>query len=133
MGAEAVVVFAEELAEPLRFRARRAGQVFSKMRFISAQLEAYLQDGLWLRLARHANAMAAHLAAGLAAIPGVRLLHPVESNEIFAAMPEPLIQDLLAAGFGLYDRGGGEVRLVTAFNTTAEQIDGFVAAVRRLA
>jgi threonine aldolase len=133
MGAEAVVVFKDELAEPLRFRARRAGQVFSKMRFISAQLEAYLQDGLWLRLAAHANAMARHLAAGLATIPAIRLLHPVESNEIFAAMPPPLIEGLLAAGFGLYDRGGGAVRLVTAFNNTAEQIDAFVAAARRLA
>ena len=133
MGAEAVVVFKEELAEPLRFRARRGGQVFSKMRFISAQLEAYLQDGLWLRLARHANAMAARLAARLTGIPGIRLLHPVEINEIFAAMPPPLIERLLAAGFGLYDRGGGEVRLVTAFSTTAEEIDAFVAAARGLA
>jgi threonine aldolase len=133
MGAEAVVVFKEELAEPLRFRARRGGQVFSKMRFISAQLEAYLQDGLWLRLARHANAMAARLAARLTGIPGIRLLHPVEINEIFAAVPPPLIERLLAAGFGLYDRGGGEVRLVTAFSTTAEEIDAFVAAARRLA
>jgi threonine aldolase len=133
MGAEAVVVFKDELAEPLRFRARRAGQVFSKMRFVSAQLEAYLRDGLWLRLARHANAMAARLAAGLEAIPGVRLLHPVEINEIFAVMPQPLIRGLLEEGFGLYDRGGGTVRLVTAFNTTALQIDAFVAAARRLA
>jgi threonine aldolase len=133
MGAEAVVVFSEALAEPLRFRARRAGQVFSKMRFISAQLEAYLRDGLWLRLARHANAMAARLAAGLDAVPGVQLLHPVEINEIFAAMPQPLIDGLLEGGFGLYDRGGGTVRLVTAFNTTASQVDAFVAAARRLA
>jgi threonine aldolase len=133
MGAEAVVVFEEELAEPLRFRARRAGQVFSKMRFVSAQLEAYLRDGLWLRLARHANAMAARLAAGLEAIPGVQLVHPVEINEVFVAMPQPLIHGLLEGGFGLYDRGGGTVRLVTAFNTTALQIDAFVAAARRLA
>lgn len=133
MGAEAVVVFSEDLAEPLRFRARRAGQVFSKMRFISAQLEAYVQDGLWLRLAAHANAMAARLAAGLGALPDVRLLHPVEANEIFAAMPKPMIEGLLSSGFGLYDRGGGEVRLVTAFNNTADQIDAFVAAARRLA
>ena len=87
MGAEAVVVFTEELAEPLRFRARRAGQVFSKMRFISAQLEAYVQGGLWLRLAGHANAMARRLADGIAGLPGVRLAHPVEINEIFAQMP----------------------------------------------
>jgi threonine aldolase len=133
MGAEAVVVFNEDLAEPLRFRARRAGQVFSKMRFISAQLEAYVEDGLWLRLAAHANAMAGHLAAGLSAIPGIRLLHPVEVNEIFANMPRSMVEGLLKEGFGLYDRGGGEVRLVTAFNNTEDQIDAFVAAARRLA
>jgi threonine aldolase len=133
MGAEAVVVFAEDLAEPLRFRARRAGQVFSKMRFISAQLEAYVHGDLWLRLARQANAMARRLADGIEGLPGVRLLHPVEINEIFAAMPQRMIDGLLAAGFGLYDRGGGEVRLVTAFNNTAGQIDAFVAAARRLA
>ena len=132
MGAEAVVVFTAELAEPLRFRARRAGQVFSKMRFISAQLEAYVRDGLWLRLAGQANAMARRLADGIADLPGVRLLHPVEVNEIFAEMPRPMIDGLLAAGFGLYDRGG-DVRLVTAFNNTENQIDAFVAAARRLA
>ena len=133
MGAEAVVVFSKDLADPLRFRARRAGQVFSKMRFISAQLEAFVQDGLWLRLAAHANAMAARLAAGLAPLPGIRLLHPVEANEIFAAMPRAMVEGLLGAGFGLYDRGGGEVRLVTAFNNTADQIDAFVTAARRFA
>jgi threonine aldolase len=133
MGAEAVVVFGEELAEPLRFRARRAGQVFSKMRFISAQLEAYLREGLWLRLAAHAHAKAGRLAAGRAAGPGLRLAPPVEINEIFAIMPWPMVEDLLAAGFGLYDRGGGEVRLVTAFDNTETQIDAFVAAAHRFA
>jgi threonine aldolase len=133
MGAEAVVVFNPDLIEPLRFRARRAGQVFSKMRFISAQLEAYVQDGLWLRLAAHANAMAARLAAGLAALPAVRIRDPVEVNEIFAAMPRAMIAGLLERGFGLYDRGGGEVRLVTAFSNTAAEIDAFIAAARRLA
>jgi threonine aldolase len=88
---------------------------------------------LWLRLARQANAMARRLADGIEGLPGVRLLHPVEINEIFAAMPQRMIDGLLAAGFGLYDRGGGEVRLVTAFNNTAGQIDAFVAAARRLA
>ena len=63
----------------------------------------------------------------------MRLVHPVEINEIFAQMPRPMIDGLLADGFGLYDRGGGEVRLVTAFNNTREQIDAFIAAARRLA
>ena len=95
MGTEAVVVFTEELAQPLRLRARRAGQVFS-VRFISAQLEAHLQDGLWLRLAGHANAMARRLGDGIAALPGVRLLHPVECNEIFAEMLPTVVDGLLA-------------------------------------
>ena len=131
MAAEAVVVFDPELARELGLRARRAGQVFSKMRFISAQLEAYLEDNLWLRLAAHANALAARLAEGLRALPGVEPLHPVEINEVFLRMPRPMIDGLQAEGFGLYDRGGGEVRLVTAFNNTVGQIDAFVEAARR--
>ena len=63
----------------------------------------------------------------------MRLVHPVEINEIFALMPRAMIEGLLADGFGLYDRGDGEVRLVTAFNNSKEQIDAFVAAARRLA
>jgi threonine aldolase len=131
MSAEAVVAFDPELAEPLAFRTRRAGQMFSKMRFISAQLEAYLADDLWLRLASRANAMAAHLAECLAGLDGVALRHPVEINEVFLTMPQPMIEGLAGAGFGLYDRGDGEVRLVTAFNTTAEQIDEFVTVAAR--
>ena len=76
--------------------------------------------------------MARRLEGGIAGLPGVRLLHPVEINEIFVEMPRAMVDGLLAAGFGLYDRGGGEVRLVTAFNNTADQIDAFVGAARRL-
>jgi threonine aldolase len=133
MAAEAVVVFNPALVEPLRYRARRAGQVFSKMRFVSAQLEAYLEGGLWLRLAGHANAMARRLADGLGTITGVELLHPVEINEVFARLPWPMIEGLLDQGFGLQDRGGGTVRLVTAFSTMPEQVDDLLAAARRLA
>jgi threonine aldolase len=133
LAAEAVVVFDPALFDQLGFRARRAGHVFSKSRFIAAQLAAYLEDGLWLRLAAHANRMAGRLALGLRTLPGVELLHPVEINELFLRMPRPMIEGLPAAGFGLYDRGGGEVRLVTAFNTTAEQIDSFVETAGRLA
>ena len=130
LAAEALVVFDPALAEPLRYRARRAGQIFSKMRFISTQLEAYVEGGLWLRLAGNANAMAARLASELAEIPGVRLLHPVEINEIFAIMPQRMIDGLMSEGFGLQDRGGGAIRLVTAFDTTDAQVDAFIAAAR---
>lgn len=131
LAAEAIVMFDESLAEPLRFRARKTGHVFSKMRFVSAQLEAYVEDGLWLRLAAHANAMADRLARGLARIDGAELLHPVEINEIFMTLPKAAQDALRRDGFGFYDRGQSEVRLVTAFDTRPEQVDAFVASARR--
>jgi threonine aldolase len=131
LGAEAIVSFDRNLAASLRFRARKTGHVFSKMRFVSAQLEAYITDGLWLHLAGHANAMAKRLAQGLRNLPGVQLLHPVDANELFAVIPETVQRGLIADGFNFYDRGNGEVRLVTAFNNTAEKIDAFIASARR--
>ncbi len=132
--AEAVVIFRRDLAETLGFRRKRGGHLFSKMRFLSVQLEAYLADGLWLRLARHANDMAGRLAGGLEGIEGVRLLHPVEANEVFAELPAAAIDGLLAEGFGFYRWGGDEataVRLVTAFDTAGADVDRFIQAARR--
>jgi threonine aldolase len=103
MAAEAVVFFDPAVAESFEHRRMRGGHLVSKMRFISAQLEAYLADGLWLKLARHANAMAQRLAQGLATVPGVRLLHPVDINELFVQMPQPMIAGLRQAGFMFYD------------------------------
>jgi threonine aldolase len=103
MAAEAVVFFDPALAENFGYRRMRAGHLVSKMRFISAQLDAYLADGLWLKLARHANAMAQRIAQGLAGVPGVRVLHPVEINESFVQMPEGMIAGLRQAGFAFYD------------------------------
>ncbi|MGF1609436.1 MAG: threonine aldolase family protein [Kiloniellales bacterium] len=138
LAAEAVVVFRPALAAGFGYRRKRGGHLFSKMRFLSAQLEAYLADDLWLRHARNANAMAARLAAGLTALPGVILRHPVETNELFAALPEALAEGLEAAGFQFYrwpprEPGLAEVRLVTAFSTTEAEVETFLAAVRRLA
>jgi threonine aldolase len=136
LAAEAVVLFKPELAESFGYRRKRGGHLFSKMRFLSAQLEAYLENDLWLANARHANAQAARLAEGLAALPGARLLHPVEANEIFAVLPAAVIEGLLAEGFQFY-RWGPEaqsaVRLVTAFNTRPGDVAAFLAAARRLA
>jgi threonine aldolase len=136
LAAEAVVIFEPELARTLAYRRKRGGHLFSKMRFLSAQLDAYLADGLWLADAGHANARAARLAEGLSGLPGARLLHPVEANEIFAVLPEPVIEGLLAEGF-LFYRWGPEaesaVRLVTAFDTAPEAVEAFLAAARRLA
>ena len=135
LAAEAVVVFRPELAETLEFRRKRGGHLFSKMRFLTAQLDAYLADGLWLENARHANAMAARLAEGLAALPGVELVHPVEANEIFARLPEALIAGLLGEGFQFYRWGAPEnreIRMVAAFNSEARHVEAFLEAARRL-
>jgi threonine aldolase len=132
MGADAIVVFNRELVEPLSYRLRRAGQTWSKMRFAAAQLIAYVENGLFLRLASRANELASRLGRELAAIPGVRLIAPVEANLVFAAMPEPAIEALAAAGVRFARRRGGVVRLVTRFDGTEGEVDQFIALVRRL-
>lgn len=133
LAAEAVIFFDPAKAADFGYRRKRGGHLFAKMRFLSAQLDAYLADGLWLANARHANRMAARLAQGLAAVAGARLPHPTEANEVFVELPEPAIRALAAAGFGFY-RWGGEssacVRLVTAFDTTPAAVDAFIAACR---
>jgi threonine aldolase len=127
LAAEAVVFFDPAKAGELGFRRKRAGHLLSKLRFVSAQLDAYLANDLWLRNARHANAMAARLGGGLAALPGARLLHPVEGNEVFAELTEPAIERLRAAGFGFYRRGATPVlRLVTAFDTDPAAVEALL-------
>lgn len=126
LAAEAVVFFNPAQAEDFGYGRKRGGHLVSKGRFLSAQLDAWLADGLWLRLAAHANAMADRLAAGLTALPGVSLAYPVEANELFVRLPEPAIAALEAAGFGFYRWDGNLVRLVTAFDTPAAAVDGFL-------
>ena len=134
MAAEAVVFFNQSLANTFGYRRKRSGHLFSKMRFLSAQLAAYLKEDLWLRNATHANRMATTLAQGLVALPGVKLRYPVEVNEIFIQLPETAIANLLAQGFQFY-RCEGEssttVRLVTAFNTKEDDVTAFIEAAQR--
>ncbi|HET7437606.1 MAG TPA: beta-eliminating lyase-related protein [Thermoanaerobaculia bacterium] len=123
MAAELLVIFDRSLTEELTIRWHRGGHRLSKMRFLSAQLDAYLADDLWLRNARHANAMAARLADGLRA-KGVELLRPVEANVVFARLPR------VPEGATLYEwalYGEHVYRLVTGFSTTAEEVDAFLA------
>jgi threonine aldolase len=136
LAAEAVVAFDSTLAAELAFRRKRSGHLWSKMRFLSAQLNAYLKDGLWLRTARHSNAMADRLAAGLTAIPGGRLVQPVEANEVFAALPESVIARLRAHGYRFYDWPSPEeesaavVRLVTSHDMRTSDVDAFLEVAR---
>ena len=132
MAAEAIVVFDRELAEPLSYRLRRAGQTWSKMRFAAAQLIAYVENGLFLRLASHANELASELGRELSTIPGVRLIAPVEANLVFVAMSEPAIESLAAAGVRFARRRGGVIRLVTRFDGTKGEVDELIALVRQV-
>ncbi len=133
LAAEAVVFFNPRLAGHFAYLHKRSGQLLSKMRFVSAQLEAYLADGVWLRNARHANKMATVLSSRLADLPGVEIKYPVESNEIFMRLPETLVDALAGDGLSLND---GEldataIRMVTAWNTSVDDIDAALAALRR--
>lgn len=133
LAAEAVLFFNPALSENFVFRRKRAGHLVSKMRFLSAQLEAYLENGLWLQLAANANAQAARLDGGLRAIPKVEILHPVQANEIFVRIPPAMIQPLRDQGFGFHVWGHedeGVIRLVTGFDTMPDEVDAFIAAVR---
>jgi threonine aldolase len=128
MAAELIVVFKPELAEQIAPRWHRSGHRLSKMRFLSAQLDAYFENDLWLRSARHANAMAQRLARGLDEV-----IRPVEANVVFARFSAERAKALHAAGFEFYDWGifgPGSVRLVTGWSTTEEHVDAFLNAVR---
>jgi threonine aldolase len=138
LAAEAVVFFDPARAAHMAERRKRAGHLLSKHRFIAAQLEAYCADGLWLRLAGHANAMADRLAAGLCAL-GLAPVWPVEANEVFVALPLATDARLRAAGAVYYPWSSNAlaapisadavlVRLVTSFATSAEEVDRFIAA-----
>ena len=128
---DAIVVFSPGIADVVAVQLRRAGQVWSKMRFASAQLIAYVEDGLWLEMARASNARAARIAAGLRNIPDARLLAPVEANEIFLELPGKTMDALEGDGFQFYRRSGTLARFVCRFDTTEAEADAFVAALRR--
>ena len=134
LAAEAVVFFNREQAKTFEFHRKRGGHLFSKMRFISAQFDAYLDNDLWLENARHANAMAKRLADGLSTIASAAFRFPVEANLMFVELPEPVVAGLEADGFQFYrmaDAKGSFIRLVTAFNTDPGHVDAFIASAAR--
>ncbi|WP_029004884.1 threonine aldolase family protein [Azorhizobium doebereinerae] len=143
MGVEAVVFFDTARAERFEYRLKRGAQVVSKSRFLGAQMAAYLEGGLWLENARHANGMAARLAEGLRAVPGVRLPLATEANAVFAVLPQDLHAHLLAAGAHYHawpgDGAGPEplpphevfVRFVCSYATAAEEVGALLEQARR--
>ena len=138
MMAEAVIFFDPALAADFDYRRKRAGQMLSKARYVSAQFLAWLQDDLWLRLARHANDMAQAIAEGIDAFSEVRLVHAVEGNEVFLDVPAGLCDALREEGAVFYDWGAaGEghdrriIRLVTSWATRLEEVKAFLAVMER--
>jgi threonine aldolase len=130
MCADAIVFFRPALAEGFKRRLKRSGHDLSKLRFISVQLAAYLQDGLWLRNARQANDCAQMLSQGLRRLAGVRLLFAVDGNIMFAAMPNRLVASLTARGVSLRVRSSDHensiIRFVTSFESTRDEIQALL-------
>lgn len=133
MYGEAVLFFDRRYAESFRFIRKQGMQLASKMRFIAAQFEALLADDLWLRNARAANAMAQYLYSAMAALPEVVVTQKVESNAVFAVIPGRCIAPLQAHySFYVWNPQHSEVRWMTAFDTTREDVDGLVACLKDL-
>ncbi|MDQ2762857.1 MAG: low specificity L-threonine aldolase [Pseudomonadota bacterium] len=131
--AEAIVFMNEHLARDFTLRRKQAMQLASKLRFMSVQFTALLSDDLWLRNARHANAMAARLGSGLAAIAGISVTQKVEANEVFVVVPRAAVRQLgEAASLQVWNEAASELRLVCSFQTTEAEVDEFVAVARNL-
>lgn len=128
---EAVVVLDPDRVRGLAHLRKLSMQLASKMRFVSVQFEALLAGDLWRRGAAHANAMAARLAAGAATVEGVTISYPVQANAVFARLPRD-VADRLRKRYRFYDwdPARGEVRWMCSFDTTEEDVDGFLAALR---
>jgi threonine aldolase len=135
MAAEAVVFFDPADARDFEYRRKKSGHLVSKMRFVSAQLDAYLTDDRWLARAAHANRLAARLADGLKAVSGVEIAHPVDANAVFVWLPDALAARLRDGGAAFYDwspPAGGRtlIRLVTSFATPEADVERFVALAK---
>jgi threonine aldolase len=131
LGAEAVVFLSPELADGFQYLRKQSLQLASKMRFLAAQFEALLNAHLWRTLASNANAMAARLADAVGELEGVTVTHPVQSNAVFATLPHDAIEPLRERfPFYVWDEARDEVRWMCSWDTTEQDIEGFVTAVR---
>lgn len=126
---EAVIAFDDAIAADIKYYRKQSAQLASKMRFLSAQFIPYL-GGLWLDNARHANAAAQELAARISRFDRLRITQKVETNQIFVAMPPETIARLAERyAFYVWNEERHEVRFVTSWDTTEEDMAGLVAAI----
>jgi len=130
---ETVLFFNRPMAAEFEYRCKQAGQLASKMRFLSAPWVGLLKDGAWLRHARHANAMAALLEQRLTDIPSIRLLFPRQANAVFAELPQPLIAAMHQRGWIFYTFiGAGGCRFMCGWDTQPDDVEALAADLRSL-
>ncbi|MEU8888575.1 low specificity L-threonine aldolase [Streptomyces sp. NPDC048442] len=130
---EAVIVLNPDAVRPMAMKRLRKSsmQLASKMRFVSVQLEALLARDLWLRNARHSNEMAQRLAAGVRGVDGVEILYEVQANAVFARLPHDVSERLQKRfRFYFWDEAAGDVRWMCAYDTTEDDVDAFVQALK---
>jgi threonine aldolase len=130
---ESVLFFNPELAVNTKYLRKQSMQLYSKMRFVSAQFIAYFTDDLWKQSATHANKMAKHLEAGIKKIPEIKLTQEVEANGVFAIVPRKIIKPLQERFFFyMWNETTSEVRWMTSFDTTEQEIGNFVKLIKEL-
>lgn len=131
MYGEAIVFFNKKLAQDFMYTRKQGLQLASKMRYISAQFSAYLENDQWKKMAAHSNKMAELLAQKVAEIKGVKITRTVEANAVFAILPSEIIPKLQKEYFFyVWDEETSEVRWMTSWDTTPEDIDNFANAIR---
>lgn len=133
LAAEAIIFFKSDMVGNFPYLHKRSGQLLSKMRFISSQLEAYVTDDLWIRNAQHANSMAKILSEGLNAFSNIELAYPTQSNEVFVYLPRELIDYLNNAGYDINEEelDGKAVRFVTAWNSELKDVDRLLEVIKQ--
>ena len=133
MAAEAIIFFKPELVGNLSFLMKRAGHLLSKMRFVSAQLDAYISNDVWLKNAKHANKRGKKLSEGLNANPKIELAYPTHANEVFVKFPRAIIEHLNSEGYKMNEEelDGKAVRLLTAWNTEESDVDQLLETISK--
>ena len=133
MGAECVVIFNQDLVKEARYARKQSCQLASKMRYVACQFTAFLKDNLWLECAENANRLARKLYDELVKMPGVRFTQPMESNQLFLIMPKEIEQKLHEKYYFYYwNEEIGEMRLVTSWDSTDEDVEGLIEYIRGL-
>lgn len=133
MMGESVIIFNPALKKEAPFVRKQSAQLASKQRYLSCQFTAYLTDNLWLKNATHANEMAQLLYKGLKELPGVHFTQKMESNQLFLTMPRPVIDKLMKTYFFYFwNEGIDEIRFVTSFDTTEEDIEALLKTLREI-